>query len=761
MQKGSIFTSLDQLPREILIDIGTRLFLEDIASLSAVSRAFYTLFDPLLYQQDSKPYYRHGIYWAAQNASLAVAQKALDAGTPVNDRSNQGLNPWSGKLQHEAWPEFVRGQTSAAAPMPLPKRVDIPINMTAVVELLLQAGADMSMLDGDGIRTNMHGFLSTPLGSAMHMVDRQYFDVVRSNHAEVGANGCFSPLTRAKLAVVGGHMSQLQDIMSLYFKELDLKGHNGRELHLLAYKDDRQDMCRCLYYWTYGKEADANYLCDSNGRFIRYLVDCAQRSIDAGGTCAYVKYENEWAELRSIRGMHWAFMYWIQELGKPRRAVTLLDVAVCIRDRQLLELAVSLEGETLRTPEAGQLKMLWCACVWGDAAWTDSILDDGLDLQVDRFAQEFEEILYEVIREGHADCVQVLLRRGPPINDLPASDRRSLIAEAIMYCKQKSFLVPILKHLFAAGADATRVFADLETWYPPGTGYWLAEIGLRMLCQPGCIELLEEHGIYVYRPHMLYLYTACEQHNYALVSRLVRDGVLRPCFREEEHTTGLLPRTDSSIPPEQEKNYKTRNILLHDHCQNLFPSTEYAADDVKILKALLAEGLDVNFRHYGHSVLEYACLNLRRKHSHSEEMISCLLESGAKVDVMEKDMGFAVPDKSNVAATSRYLLNAMVDVWGSDSMPFVLLEKICRSEEPAARKRVEMYMAHNPDAAKDKNLIDAAMIHAAKANNVGTLQTLMRYKQELPGGIVSATLKGGVKQRLLNFIMAISVTVKV
>ncbi|CEJ95093.1 hypothetical protein VHEMI10595 [[Torrubiella] hemipterigena] len=758
-------TTLDQLPREILIDIASCLFLEDIAHLSAANRTFYAVFDPILYLIDSKPYFSRSIYWAAENASIAVAQKALAAGTSVNEQSNPTPHNSIRKLQFSTWPEFSSRLPAIRAPRPLAKRIIIPAEMAALVELLLQAGADMTMVDGNALAANLNSFHATPLGYAMYCVDRPYFRAVQGNHAEVRSNGCFSPLTRAKLAIVGGHLSQLQDILALYASELDLKGENGRELHNLAYKDDRQDMCRCLYYWTHGKEADSSYMCDSTGRFRRYLIDCVQRAVENGAICANVQTDNKWSEFRDIEGIHVTFRYWIDDLGKRRRPTTLTDVAICIRDRELLELAISLEDETVRNPEVDQLRLLQCALSWGDATWAESLLDDkeGLDLQSDHLAETFVEILYNVIHKGYANCVEMLIRRGPSITGLPRTveSRRSIIAETIMYCQSRSSLVVILEHLLKAGADTTQVFADLERWYPKNTGYWLSGIGLRMLCQPGCMELLEQHGICVYRPHRLYLLAACEQHNYALVRRLVDDGVLQPDFNEKPTPTiGLQPMTGAHGDEDYMSESLMNDYMLHAHCRNRYPNAKYAADDVKILQLLLTQGLDINKRHFGHSVLEYACLELRKRHSHAEEMICCLIENGADVGAMEEDMGFTVPDKSDSGVISRYLLDITSHVKAGDRLPLSVLQTICRSDKPTTRKRVDLFMAHNPDILKNKTWIYDAMIQAAVANNVGTLQALMRYAKGLPRGIVTATRQHGLRLRMLHFLMALGLDCK-
>lgn len=747
---------LGRLPNEIVLEIGGYLeFLQDIASLSAVNKAFYAIFDPYLYLEDAKPYHRYSLYWAAENASLVVAQKALDAGTPINDRSRM-LPAWDYRkenLNYGTWPEFSRFPEPPASPdtvdEPFNPRLDIPAGMASLVELLLQAGADMSKVNQSlDNEDHMDEFMATPLGCAMQSVDRPFFEAVRDHSREFSESGSFSALSRAKLAIAGGHLSELEAVLSAHAAELDLTGPNGAHLHHLADIDNRVDLCRRLDFWSHGKTSCLR----GEGR---YMIRCAQAAIEAGGTCANVRREAAWSEFRKIRGVEFIFGRWAHDIDDDRMVVTLTDMAVYMRDRQLLELAVASEAETLLEPEVGQLKLLQYACWWGDVGWAASIFDAGQNLALAFEAEMFEQILYRAIHDGRVDVVRLLLARGPSIAEF-APDRRSLVAEAIMYCKQGASLVPILELLFAAGADSTRVFADLEAWYPALTEDSRKEAGQRSLCRPGCMELLAQHGIDVYRPHILYLFAACHQHNLALVQRLLADGVLEPDFCEADYANVGLP------PPGRREFYfhdgnkqLTRDYILHSHCGVPYYEPEYVSEDVKILKLLLAQGLDLSVEHHGCAVLEHACFCIRDKPG-MEAMITCLVESGGDVDYMARDgWGFAIRDKTDTAAVTRLLVAAALELYDNHYGQIGLLETLCRSDELATRKKIAMFAAHDPEFLRNTSAVRTGMMLAADADNVPVLKALFPHAKGLPPQIADQAMQFYNRRRTLEYLKAL------
>ncbi|CEJ83685.1 hypothetical protein VHEMI03223 [[Torrubiella] hemipterigena] len=269
------------------------------------------------------------------------------------------------------------------------------------------------------------------------------------------------------------------------------------------------------------------------------------------------------------------------------------------------------------------------------------------------------------------------------------------------------------------------------------------------------MELLEQYGICVYRPHELYLLNACQQHNYPLVQRLLNDRVLRPDFLQEAHTTGLLPRSSNSY--REPKGHSVRQTILHRFCQNLFYNPEYAADDVKILQALLTQPVRVNAEKYNSSLLQYSCMNLVRSHSHAEAMISCLISHGADVKKLERDMSFTLPANLDLNARSRYLLDVTKSVVAVIDRPIAWLMAICRSEKPEARKLVQRYMAENPKSQKDRGLIGAAMRQACTADNVGALETLLGYTYDPLAFLSTAASEYPAQGRVVEYLKAMGI----
>lgn len=790
--------TLEGLPRELLLEIAGYLeFLEDIASLSSANKAFYTLFDLILYQEDAKPYHRHSIYWAAEHASVAVAQKALDAGTPVNDQSRQSrsFEQMVGKLFYATWPEFYQGAMGGVAPKQFNIHHSCPLDMVRLVELLLQAGADMSIVDYDSIDDKTCNFFSTPLGCAMQATRGPFFQVVHDCHAEVSQNenGCFSALTRAKLAITSGHLSLLEEALAAYPNEelsadLCLSGADGgRELlhgellHRLAYEDNRLDMCRRLYFWTHGKEADANYLYDDAGVYRRYMMHCAQEAIEAGGSCADVKSGPEWAEFRSIRRLAWTFHQSPAGDGEARRDRSLQDIAIYVRDRQLLELAMSVQGQDNNAPigpAIDLLRLLQYACSWEDVAWAESIMTDpGLDLTSAEGANALQESIREAIVKGQVDVLRLLLDRvGPSTTDqLPTPRRRSLIAEAVMNCANKTSLMPILGLLFASGADVNRVLADLEAWYPDDTPMYEIETGIHNLCKPGCLELLEQHGILAYRPHIVYLLMACRQHNHDLLQRLLKDGVLSSDSGEHHDSTvgAPLPQTGRSLgldeqagrsigfdEQEGKQMLRTSAYAFCSHFDSSPPYTsEHATEDVKILQAFLTHGgIDLNVRHSHHTVLEKACIAMAGRPAYVPT-ISWLIENGADFGVMERDLGITIRHKTDAATVSQQLLDAACGVYAGVKFPLAMLETMCRYCKPAVHKSIAKYAAHDADMFKDTAVVQAAMINAAKSNSVSALKALLPHtKGILPAGIIAMTPDRHKNKRAVEYLKAIGAT---
>lgn len=778
-----------QLPTEILFAIANRIFLDDIANLSAVSKAFYAIFDPILYKVDSIPYYRHSIYWAAQHSCLTVARKALDAGTPINTMSDPRQYIDNSLMDFPTVHTFEEASdeySPALAEATVTKRPTINEGMTAVIELFLQAGADIARLrneDGSPItREQSAVFNQTPLGQAIRLVDQTYFELVLDNYAEIGTSGGFSPLTLAKLAIVSGQFLELEGVLSVYAEALDLTGPNGRELHHLAYKDDRHDMCRLLYFWAYGKQAHTNFMCDSKGCFRGYRTACAERAIKAGANCADVAHDDDWAEFRSIRGMEDIFKFLVKDSRPSRQVTTLRDVAIHLVDIQLLELSILADGETIQNPEAGHLQLLQSACSWGEVAYAKRILDRNVNLKLDHLVGAFRDTLCSAIQQGHAECVQLLLLHGPPISGAPAPGERSFITEALINCTKPGSLVPILHHLFDAHADATCVVSELEgeeqirvpphDISAPGKDISVAldkisdlllntpvnHIHMATICQPGCMELLEQHGLVLYQPHVAFLETACHEHNTALVQRLINDGMLKPFFCQEALPRWLALRGCVSGRTGDEKCKRMRDTILNALFSLPFYNSHHPAK-LETVQIFLKHGLNDNIRPDDCSVLEYACKYLEDIPDYIEQLIACLINNGIDVDAIAIDAGFApIADDLNPVARSRYLVDIArySQIIGSYK-PVIAIQRLCLQGGNKARKYLDWYLARNPEVVKDTEVILEVTKVLISDGNVALLRTLMLYNGDPTRSIVKEINRAYIWPRMVAFLETIDV----
>ncbi|KAM3476459.1 hypothetical protein MY8738_006932 [Beauveria namnaoensis] len=65
-----------------MVELAQHLWLGDMSHLARVNRWLYQILDPILYLMDAKPYNQHALFWTAEHNLLAVAERALRAGTP-------------------------------------------------------------------------------------------------------------------------------------------------------------------------------------------------------------------------------------------------------------------------------------------------------------------------------------------------------------------------------------------------------------------------------------------------------------------------------------------------------------------------------------------------------------------------------------------------------------------------------------------------------------------------------------------------------
>ncbi|CEJ92333.1 hypothetical protein VHEMI07993 [[Torrubiella] hemipterigena] len=732
---GSVW---DRIPIEITEQIVSCLFLEDIANLTAASKSFYSLFDPLLYIEDARPFHRHAIYWAAEKACVTVAKKALAGGTPVNDKTlctpKTGCYGRLSYLHYDRWPEYRNPHTSHDDII-FPKPFKIPEQMPDLVAVLLEAGADMSAVKGAYKDRDLLSFLSTPIGTALGTVNRPFFEVVRQSHCEINEHGAFTPLTLARLAICQGNVPRLEQVLAEDTDLLDLQGRDGKELSEMAYKNNQENMCRLLYRYIHGHEADITYLRDKAGRFRTYNVDIAERAIEGGASCNHM-YEADWSELRADLKVVEALRFWWHDHLRPP---SLTDVAVKIRDIQLLELAVSYESETLRQPQLGLRKLLGYACAWGELEWVRWILDQGLDLHAQEVKDNYRSPLYAAATAGHIDVVELLLRRGALISGPPSPGSRSLVTEVLLYGEKKESTVPVLEMLLAAGCDISLVIEQLKEGYPEPCGYWIKVKCLPNMCQPGCIELLERYNIMVYRPNTVYLFGACDAANGPLIERLLRDGIMSNEFKEPAESIGL-------IPPHNEKDRE--HMKLENVMNRVNVSQAQSAEAViRIWTMLLAHGADIHNLYCCRSLLTNAIWTYGTDPEGSLLLVNYLLQNGSKVRFEDN-----VPFLAAIGPpTADFTLHKML----LDAGAVINLATVCTKSENRVRKTVDFLLDYNSAMAKADS-IENALLSACAAYNVPVVRTLLRRTSKFPGSLTTMLMSERLDPRMKAFLLSLT-----
>lgn len=759
MQNGVAGSAaLESLPRELLDQILDDLFLEDIASLSSASKLYYTVFDPLLYAYDAKPFNRHALHWAAAYACISVAQKALAGGTPINDRSyRDSKSPYQGarsqsrnSLNYQDWPKFRTADASIDR-VPPKECTTIHPDTRDLVTLFLQSGADMSMLHRDYTINDMESFISTPLGSALHTVNRPFFEVVRESYSEVQHQGGFSPLTLAKLAIAERNIYRLEDVLHQDLAALDLQGPNGDDLCTRAHKQDRQDMCRLLYRYTHQQDAPEGYLCDRTGRFRTYTAHCASRILEQGASCSNIVRGDEWSDFRNLPRVEEAikasaleaqhsrlFKHMVQH-GRRNAddGDKLHNIAGHLQDTLLMELGMAHDAEMLAQPQLAQRRVLECACSWGDRSCVEWMLDHGHDTHSHLERAQYRTPLHAAARSGQTDIVQLLLRHGA-LRPSPGAD--FLISETLLYCIIPSELLAILTLLLNAGANTSQVQAEMLRGYEDWVDHTRRGSGLDMLCQPGCFELLEKNDVHLYRPDMEYLRRACLQDNFPLAKRLLGDGLVDDDFQDWPPDIGLPAR---ALIPSFSVNIR-RSVALQ------------ISKSMPMMKLLLAYGAD--FSNKENATIIHACKHLSDDPDEATALVRFLLDNGASATSSAANIVVGMQEftRSHLAIT-KILLDAGADVGAPNRMDGTRpLNEIYNSLVAGARKKLALVLDHDPTLLKDEPALQTALQGACLANNVGVMRILTKLTPRLSPMLLQDVFSSfsGPDPRMMAFLLA-------
>jgi ankyrin repeat protein len=199
--------NLPHLPPEIQLQISSHLpRLSDINSFARTSRRLFAILDPQLYLLDTKPYNDCALYWAAETGLVETARKALKAGASINSCAGRPL-----VFSHR---ELRLGAT--------PLAVASAFGQADVISLLLEAGADASLVDNRG---------KTPLYHAvLYGKESAVEALLQYSHAQLNTPSWFDG-TPLSTAIAAGHVQVVRVLLAC--QHLDLKAKNATGLDAL------------------------------------------------------------------------------------------------------------------------------------------------------------------------------------------------------------------------------------------------------------------------------------------------------------------------------------------------------------------------------------------------------------------------------------------------------------------------------------------------------------------------------------------------
>lgn len=762
--------SLTDCPTEILEHILSYMFLEDIANLSVANRRFYAVFDPLLYYEDARPFNRHAIYWAAANASIAVAQKALDGGTPINDRSDAKVNtiPTDGVRQ-----DTTERNTSYCVNLTVGKPVQTA-NMTALVTFFLKKGATM-LSKTDKYKTRPRtSFSLTPFGHAMAAMPERYFETIQQHYQEVIQLGEFSNIALVKLAVATGNVDFARETLKANVIGRQLCGGDGYDL-LEGVRYLEMDAMRAIIMATIDVDG-ASYIdrCAHDTGGNRDLVTFVKWMVKMGASIKAVNTE-QWADLSAFPDVDDArdrcykiLTHGIGDYIPPH--IRLQYVAYVLANMDILDICVQSDDAIDGSSQETLMMMMECACRWGDFRWAKILLDRGADIRAFNPPGDHPStLLYDAAETLNPDLIKLLLDHGMQASGHPKDGKRSLLAKVIM-CSlgDKKNIVPVLSLLLEAGAEANRVIADIIAGYGsddakesyPEWGRDHDEFTperserrscLKELCQPGCLELLERHGLVIYRPDQHYLQGAFSENNVPLLERLLRDDVLN--LKVPFTESGILPPT---IP---QFDYRfTKGTLLFYTLQHLYKDVS-GDTTLNLMKVLFKYGVTIKSSRKG--IISNTYRTYIDNPDGTMKVLRFLLDNGASTTGRGNHHLAAIPAiPSTDLYIQRFLLSYGMDLDVPNKKGITALEALCQKSTHKDRKVLDLYLDHNPNLVVDTSLMDKIAELATKRQNVPMLRTILARRFIEPRRLLTWALHSeriylrGLDERTVAFAIA-------
>lgn len=728
-------SSLLSCPTEILSCIVSHLFLEDIANLSIVNKLFYTVFDPLLYYQDAKPYNRYAIYWAAVNASIVVAKRALDAGTPVNDRSNASIEGEKRIVISGYCVNLSVQQSFRSA------------NMTTLIAFLLREGANMTppittITNWSERDKALSKLRISPFGHALAVMPDVYLITVQQHYQEVSQLGEFSSTALAKLAVASGNVEYAREVLKPETLESGFWEKNRNDLLQIAKALDDTAMTamitEALTNTALETDTTVTIKPDSHGRYRESdLLEFVKFMLKDGADICDVN-THEWWELERFHSADYALERCYRILnelsdGLPT-SISLQRLAYVLGNMDLVDICVQYWDEG-NSPET-LLMMMECACSWGDSRWAKILVDRGADVRTSNPSGDHpNDLLYRAAETLDPTLIKLLLDHGAQAAGNPKDGKRSLIAKVIMCGRgNKKNIVPILVMLLEAGASTDRVFADLDAGYSPygqrvphrtwerdhdelTPDFGKRRSFLEEICQPGCLELLESHGVIIYRPDQCYLYGALNENNMPLLERLLRDRILE----------ADLPRIESGlIPPRQIfSNYSNERRQALTHTMIHLKDDVSGVSTLNLMKCLLKHGATINDSMHG--LVARASSYYEENPAGTLRVIEFLLEMGAPTAGPGNRLVAAIPAVPGTdLKLQRFLLGHNLDLDIPNDQGVTALEALCKRSTHKDWRVLDLYLNHDPSLATNAALMAKVAAAATKARNIPMLRTVLR-----------------------------------
>lgn len=706
------------------------------------------------------------------NGSATVAQKALAAGTLVND--NSGVIVFPERLSSTVEPfnarHWFNGHTEYGHPRP-PSFVLEPAcvsgaDITAVVICLVQAGASVVPLvksdDGremqDASKKRFSEFAKTPLAYAVAAFEIGYYQVLWEHRDEIAALGSSSStLTLFKLAVASGDVAYARK----RWEEHGCQGLQTRHVVKKLWKSARQTGNDKMMQWMRAlilkHTRFASVPTEQPGCQIP-LVELVHSMIEAGAPTDNI-HDESWRRLWKFdKRVEYEMMRWHEDLDVGRNespweyGYPLEELALGLENSELLDIALQDHSEiAYDTPEAWEMQ-LECACRWGDATWAKIILDRGFDIREEEYGRvRPSRFLYLALPSLNPILIQTLLGHGARAAGLAAPGRRSLVGKAIMagYKEQKQNLVAVLKLLLEAGADASSAADDIAAGYPKAVVEpyrYRQSDGFRhkpkkptprtycqdALCQPGCLELLESYGASpLHGLNWLFLRSAIEENNIPLLQRLLEDGILNP----------YDPSTDAGI-------------CYCEACRNDLkkgPNVVYAAlgylrskthPDVAITmtRLLLKHGVDITLT--AGSVITNAASYYKYSPECTLEVVRLLLDAGAYINGPKNECIAAIHAvKGTNLDLHKLLLERGASVSGErNGTGQNAAEVLCNFSKHGDRKVMQLFLDHDDELTANDELFQGVVEAACRSRNVPLLRTILMRKRVAPRYILGWAL---------------------